>query len=211
VFGFLSGSGIAKLQTFFAVACPGRPVIPGSSPCIGARLLLLVKTKMIGGLIASPSRIEIRLKELNFLPTMTIPLTDLPPFHARVQFVGGDAIGRQADGVAGKQDERRPSGRAVPAEAWAQVRGCVNTFEPYDRVKEENSEARAAAKALIEEGKKAGPARKTFVFVNNRLEGNALATIAAVTAEVGTRLCVGKYAILTPSHLIAILRINSVF
>jgi len=57
---------------------------------------------------------------------------------------------------------------------------AVKTFEPYDRVKEENPEARAAAKALIEEGKKAGPARKTFVFVNNRLEGNALTTIAAV-------------------------------
>jgi hypothetical protein len=57
---------------------------------------------------------------------------------------------------------------------------AVKTFEPYVRVKEENPEARAAAKALIEEGKKAGPARKSFVFVNNRLEGNALATIAAV-------------------------------
>jgi hypothetical protein len=53
---------------------------------------------------------------------------------------------------------------------------AVKTFEPYDRVKEENPEARAAATALIEEGKKAGPARKTFVFVNSRLEGNALTT-----------------------------------
>ena len=44
---------------------------------------------------------------------------------------------------------------------------------------------RAAAKALIEEGKSAGPVPKTFVFVNNRLEGNALATIAAVME--GTR------------------------
>jgi hypothetical protein len=48
-------------------------------------------------------------------------------------------------------------------------------------VKEENSEARAAAKALVAEGKAGGPARKTFVFVNNRLEGNTLGTIAAVT------------------------------
>jgi hypothetical protein len=47
-------------------------------------------------------------------------------------------------------------------------------------VKEENPEARVAAKALVEEGRRAGPARKTFVFVNNRLEGNALATIGAV-------------------------------
>jgi hypothetical protein len=56
----------------------------------------------------------------------------------------------------------------------------IKTFEPYDRVKEENPDARAAGKALIEEGKGAGPARKTFVFVNNRLEGSALTTIAAV-------------------------------
>jgi hypothetical protein len=50
---------------------------------------------------------------------------------------------------------------------------------------------RAAAKALVEEGKKGrgvGSVErrsvgegKTFVFVNNRLEGNALSTIAAMT------------------------------
>ena len=34
-------------------------------------------------------------------------------------------------------------------------------------MKDENPEARAAAQALVEEGKKAGPGRKTFVFVNN--------------------------------------------
>src|SRR6266478_4729658 len=57
---------------------------------------------------------------------------------------------------------------------------AVKTFEPYDRIKEENPEARAAGKALIAEGQAAGPKRKTFIFVNNRLEGNALETIAAM-------------------------------
>jgi hypothetical protein len=33
---------------------------------------------------------------------------------------------------------------------------------------------------LIAEGKAAGTARKTFIYVNNRLEGNALATIDAM-------------------------------
>jgi hypothetical protein len=33
---------------------------------------------------------------------------------------------------------------------------------------------------LIAEGKAAGPARKTFIYVNNRLEGNALETIAGM-------------------------------
>src|SRR5258708_9937346 len=57
---------------------------------------------------------------------------------------------------------------------------AVKAFEPYNTVKEENPEARAAGKALIEEGVKAGPKRRTFIYVNNRLEGNAIATIAAM-------------------------------
>ncbi len=58
---------------------------------------------------------------------------------------------------------------------------AVKAFEPYDSIKEENPEARAAGRALIAEGQAAGPKRKTFVFVNNRLEGNAISTIAAMT------------------------------
>jgi hypothetical protein len=58
---------------------------------------------------------------------------------------------------------------------------AVKTFQPYDRVKEENPEARAAGRRLIEEGKAGGPNRRTFVFVNNRMEGNAISTIAAMT------------------------------
>ncbi len=57
---------------------------------------------------------------------------------------------------------------------------AVKTFAPYDRVKEEVPEARAAARALVDEAKSAGPKRKTFIFVNNRLEGNALTTILAI-------------------------------
>lgn len=57
---------------------------------------------------------------------------------------------------------------------------AVKTFEPYNSAKEENPEARAAGKTLIAEGRAAGPKRRTFVFVNNRLEGNAVSTIAAM-------------------------------
>jgi uncharacterized protein YecE (DUF72 family) len=57
---------------------------------------------------------------------------------------------------------------------------AVKMFEPYDGVKEENPQARAAGKALIAEGKAASPKRKTFVYVNNRLEGHSLTTIAAI-------------------------------
>jgi hypothetical protein len=45
----------------------------------------------------------------------------------------------------------------------------VKTFQPYDKVKEPNPDARAAGKALIAEGMAAGPERKTFIYVNNRL------------------------------------------
>jgi uncharacterized protein YecE (DUF72 family) len=64
---------------------------------------------------------------------------------------------------------------------------AVKTFEPYDTVKEVNAEARSAGRQLIQEDKSARPNRRTYVFVNNRLEGNALGTIAAMVApDVGT-------------------------
>ena len=50
-------------------------------------------------------------------------------------------------------------------------------------MKEKNPDARAAGKALIAEGKKAGARRETFIYVNNRLEGNALETISAMTSD----------------------------
>jgi len=56
---------------------------------------------------------------------------------------------------------------------------AVKSFQPYDRTKEVNAAARQAGAALISAGKKA-PDRKTFIYVNNRLEGNALATIQAM-------------------------------
>ena len=61
-----------------------------------------------------------------------------------------------------------------------QYEEAVKAFEPYDSVKEVNSEARAAGKQLIQEGKAERAKRRTFVFVNNRLEGHALTTIAAM-------------------------------
>ncbi len=57
---------------------------------------------------------------------------------------------------------------------------AVKTFQPYDQIKEINPEARASGKQLVAEGVKAGPHRRTFIFVNNRLEGHSLTTIAAM-------------------------------
>ena len=58
---------------------------------------------------------------------------------------------------------------------------AVKAFAPYDSVKEQNNDARAAGKRLIVEGKAAQT--KTFIYINNRLEGNALETIDAMLAE----------------------------
>jgi uncharacterized protein YecE (DUF72 family) len=65
-----------------------------------------------------------------------------------------------------------------------QYEQAVKAFEPYDRVKEVNEEARAAGRQLIAQGQAAGPKRRTFVFVNNRLEGNAISTIAAMMSDL---------------------------
>ncbi len=62
---------------------------------------------------------------------------------------------------------------------------AVKMFAPYDKVKEPYPEARTAGAAMIKEGVAAGPQRKTFIFVNNRLEGNALATIAEMMGGGG--------------------------
>ena len=66
-------------------------------------------------------------------------------------------------------------------------RGCaydaaVQTFEPYDRLQEPNESARAGMRMITE---KALESKKSaFVFVNNRLEGNAPSTIEAVVERI---------------------------
>jgi hypothetical protein len=59
---------------------------------------------------------------------------------------------------------------------------AVKAFEPYEAVKEVDEPARKAAAALIAEGQKQPIPRKTLIYVNNRLEGNALETIEAVVS-----------------------------
>jgi uncharacterized protein YecE (DUF72 family) len=61
---------------------------------------------------------------------------------------------------------------------------AVKTFQPYDRTREVNDEARKAGAMLIAEGLKATD-RQTFVYINNRLEGNALSTIDAMVELAG--------------------------
>lgn len=59
---------------------------------------------------------------------------------------------------------------------------AVKAFQPYDKTKEVNDEARKAGAAMVFEGERYEPRRKTYIYVNNRLEGNALETIGAMLA-----------------------------
>ena len=84
--------------------------------------------------------------------------------------------------VRESQSVRNQSSRSCHARASTpcQSEQAVKAFVPYNSIKAENPEARAAGKALVAEGKAAGPKRRTFIYVNNRLEGNAISTIAAI-------------------------------
>lgn len=55
---------------------------------------------------------------------------------------------------------------------------AVSTFSPYKSVQDANSGVREAAKKLVQKAK--GGKKPSFVFVNNRLEGNAPTTISAI-------------------------------
>ena len=60
---------------------------------------------------------------------------------------------------------------------------AVKRFEPYTEIKEADPSARAAGAALIRAG--LATAGATMVYVNNRLEGNALQTINAMLELAG--------------------------
>lgn len=63
-----------------------------------------------------------------------------------------------------------------PGRAYQQA---VDTMAPYAATKEVNTEARAAIKSFIKRSRNTPTPRPSFVFVNNRLEGNSPNTIAA--------------------------------
>ena len=58
---------------------------------------------------------------------------------------------------------------------------AVQQFQPYDQVRDENPEAREALRALIRRMRE--ERRAAYIFVNNRLEGNAPETIRAVDSN----------------------------
>jgi hypothetical protein len=59
---------------------------------------------------------------------------------------------------------------------------AVDTFEPYNVVQQPNEPARDALRRIAE--RSIQTKKSTFVFVNNRLEGNAPSTIEAVVDRI---------------------------
>jgi uncharacterized protein YecE (DUF72 family) len=92
--------------------------------------------------------------------------TEMPPISQQMELIGSKT---NPDVVAARFLLR-------PGRKYEEA---VTAFAPYQQTKEVNEDARRAGAALIKEGKQ-NPRRKTFVFVNNRLEGNALQTIYAM-------------------------------
>jgi len=88
--------------------------------------------------------------------------------------------------IAGSQTNPNLSAARFLLKPGRSYEQAVKTFQPYDRVQEVYSEARAAGKKLIADGKQAGGKKKTFIYVNNRLEGNALETIDAMLEEAAS-------------------------
>jgi uncharacterized protein YecE (DUF72 family) len=60
---------------------------------------------------------------------------------------------------------------------------AVDRFSPYDRTQDPFPEARAAGASLIRQARNGGPGQRAFLYVNNRLEGNAVLTIEAMLAQ----------------------------
>jgi uncharacterized protein YecE (DUF72 family) len=61
---------------------------------------------------------------------------------------------------------------------------AVDRFSPYNKIKEPYEEARVAAAKLIQKALARIGLRKLFLYVNNRLEGNALQTIQAILDKI---------------------------
>ena len=63
---------------------------------------------------------------------------------------------------------------------------AVKKFSPYERLQEPYPEGRDAAAELVRRVRRNAKRTRGYIFLNNRFEGNALGSIAAVLAQAGT-------------------------
>ena len=92
--------------------------------------------------------------------------TDMPPVAEQIELPGGET----------NPDLTAARFLLKPGRSYEEA---VKSFQPYNNTKEINETARQAGAKLIVDAKKKKK-KRTFLFVNNRLEGNALATINAM-------------------------------
>jgi len=96
--------------------------------------------------------------------------------------------------ASGEQIELRPPealdaacGMRLLLKPGRAYKEAVDSFQPYDRIQEERPEARQAAARFLKGSAKKKLKRKAYVYVNNRLEGNSLQTLAALLESVKTK------------------------
>jgi uncharacterized protein YecE (DUF72 family) len=97
---------------------------------------------------------------------------DMPPVEEQLAMPGG----RTHPELTGARFLLRP-GRSYEE--------AVKRFSPYERVEDPYPEGRAAGAKLIRQLVGSGKPSRAYVYVNNRFEGNALETIAAMLEGAG--------------------------
>ena len=114
-----------------------------------------------------------------------------------------DALERHSVGHVYNQWQRMPDLQAQLAQKWPNPEksptgcrlllkqgrdydGAVRSFAPYNRTMEIQDDVRQASANLIQHLQRSSRGRPAYLYANNRLEGNALATIDAILALLGS-------------------------
>jgi len=103
-------------------------------------------------------------------------LCDAQTASSRARLIPGRHAAREgATGLGGEPHEFEIVRRPFLLKPGRRYEESVKLFGPYDRVKESKlGGPLLPVLHLVKEGVEAGGKRKTFIYVNNRLEGNAL-------------------------------------
>ena len=96
--------------------------------------------------------------------------TDMPPVSEQLA-------------IPGSQTSERLLAARFLLKPGRKYEDAVKRFSPYERLQEANPEGRSAAKELIRRARAAVGKSRSFIFLNNRFEGNALESIAAILGE----------------------------
>jgi hypothetical protein len=147
--------------------------------CVDAAYYTFPSEKYLDGLVAQvPPDFRFGFKVTDEITVRKFP--NLPRFGVRAgkaneNFLNADLFSRSF--LKPYEHIRANVGVVISGRKYE---AAVKAFQPYDQTKEVNDEARKSGGDLIKEGKAAGAKKKTLIFVNNRLEGNALKTISAM-------------------------------